>query len=145
VCELGKCAQQKLEPTVLSSVQSNMRHLLAHWPALLPCGYERLRTLDDVCPEVDLRCTKELPSCKIPRKRPVDDRRIAFARAVHFALDGVDRALFDMVRLPHQLAVGGLVLLGEALPLVPPVRERLEVRPDGRELCRQVRAERYRR
>jgi hypothetical protein len=86
-----------------------------------------------------------LPARKVPRKRAVHHGRIAFACAVRFALHGVDIALLDMVRLPHQLAIGGILLLGEALPLLPPVRERLEGRPEGRELRRQLRAEGYRR
>src|SRR5712691_2491662 len=87
------------------------------------------------------RWTLGLPSCKIPRKGPVDDSRIAFPGAVRFPLHGVDVALFDVVRLPGQLAVGVIILLGEVLPLLPPGRERLQVWPDGRELRRQGRAE----
>jgi hypothetical protein len=137
----------------------NMRHLPANCPMLLPPWLRAFPNIGQCMaqylvvhvpclpfsPDVDLRCTKELPSCKILRKRPVDDRRIAFAGAVRFALDGVDIALLDMIGLSGQLAVGSLVLLGQALPLVPSVRERLEVRPDGRELRRQLRAEGCRR
>src|SRR6266446_9622766 len=85
--------------------------------------------------------TPGLPSRKIPRKGPVDDGRIAFPGAVRFPLHSVDVALLNMVRLPGQLAVGVIILLGEVLPLLPPGREGLQVWPDGRELCRQGRAE----
>jgi hypothetical protein len=82
-----------------------------------------------------------LPSRKILGECPVDDGRIAFAGAVRFPLHGVNVALLDMVRLSGQLAVGGLLLLGQVLPLLLPVRKRLQVRPEGCELRRQVRAE----
>src|SRR6266478_666637 len=82
-----------------------------------------------------------LPSRKVPGKGPVDDSRITFPGAVRLPLHGVDVALLDMVRLPGQLAVGGLSLLDQVLPLLPPGRERLQVRPDGRELRRQGRTE----
>src|SRR5207249_7743516 len=82
-----------------------------------------------------------LPSRKIPRKCPVDDGRVAFARAVRFSPHGLDIALLNVVRLPHQLALGAIILLGQVVPLLPPVCQGLQVRPDGRELRRQVRAE----
>src|SRR5437016_14030217 len=82
-----------------------------------------------------------LPSRKVPGKRPIDDGRMAFPRAVRLLLHGVDIALFDMVGLPGQLAVWDLILLGEALPLLPPLRDRLQVWPGGRELVQQGRAE----
>src|SRR5205823_1362212 len=50
-------------------------------------------------------------------------------------------ALLNMVRLPHQLALGGIILLGQAVPLLPPVCQGLQVWPGSRELRRQVRAE----
>src|SRR5439155_26932607 len=82
-----------------------------------------------------------LPSRKIPRKGPVDHGRIAFAGAVRFPPHGLDIALLDVVRLPHQLALGGVILLGQAVPLLPPVRQGLQVGPDGREFRRQGRTE----
>jgi hypothetical protein len=94
-------------------------------------------------PDVDLRCTKESPARKVPGKRSIDHGRIAFARAVRFALDGVDIALLDIVRLPHQLTVRGLVLLGETLPLVLPVHYRLEVRPEGGQVLYHLGAQGY--
>src|SRR5881396_1123213 len=82
-----------------------------------------------------------LPSRKIPRKGPVDHGRIAFAGAVRFPPHGLDIALLNMIRLPHQLALRGVILLGQAVPLLPPVGQGLQVRPGSRELRRQVRTE----
>src|SRR5439155_15665341 len=82
-----------------------------------------------------------LPSCKIPRKGPVDYGRIAFARAVRFPPHGLNIALLDVVGLPHQLALGAIILLGQAVPLLPPVCQGLQVRPGSCELRRQVRTE----
>src|SRR5437588_8861 len=87
------------------------------------------------------RVYPELPSRKVAGKRPVDDGRMAFPRAVRLLLYGVDIALFDMVGLPSQLAVWGLILPGQALPLLPPLCDRLQVWPDSREFVQQGRAE----
>jgi hypothetical protein len=46
-----------------------------------------------------------------------------------------------MVRLPGQLAVWGLILLGQELALLPPVRDCLEFWPERREFLQQGRAE----
>jgi hypothetical protein len=46
-----------------------------------------------------------------------------------------------MVGLPDQLAVWGFILLGQALALLPPVRDRLEVWPERREILDQGWAE----
>src|SRR5215471_11224987 len=53
-----------------------------------------------------------LPSRKISGKRPVDDGRIAFPGTVRLALHGVNITLLDMVGLPGQLTVRGIILLG---------------------------------
>jgi hypothetical protein len=46
-----------------------------------------------------------------------------------------------MIGLPGQLAVWGLILLGQELSLLPPVRDRLEVWPESREFRQQGWAE----
>src|SRR4051812_27907620 len=71
---------------------------------------------------------------KVAGQRAVHHGRSTFPCAIRFALHGVDIALLDRVRLPHQLAVGGRVLLGQRLPLVPPMGERLEGRPERGQL-----------
>jgi hypothetical protein len=83
------------------------------------------------------------PSPKIAGKRPVDDGRMAFPGAVRLPLHGVDIALLDMIGLPGQLAVWGLILLGQELSLLPPVRNGLEVWPERREFLQQSRAGDY--
>jgi hypothetical protein len=64
---------------------------------------------------------EQLPR-KIPGQHAVDDSRLTVPRAVCLPLHGVDVALLDLVGLPGQLARWGLILLGQALPLLPPVR-----------------------
>jgi hypothetical protein len=70
---------------------------------------------------------------------------MAFSCAVRLPLHGVDIALLDMIGLPSQLAVWGLILLGQELTLLPPVRDRLEVWPESREFRQQGRTEGRRR
>jgi len=53
-----------------------------------------------------------LPSPKIAGKCPVDDGRMAFPGAVRLLFHGVDIALLDMIGLPGELAVWGVILLG---------------------------------
>jgi hypothetical protein len=68
---------------------------------------------------------------------------MAFPGAVRFLLHSVDIALFDMIGLPGQLAVWGVILLRQELSLLPPARDRLEVWPERREFFQQGRAGNY--
>ena len=81
-----------------------------------------------------------LPSRKIAGKRPVDDGRMAFPGAVRLLFHGVDIALLDMIGLPGQLALWGVILLGEDLPLLPPVRDGLKFWPDSHKFLKEQRA-----
>ena len=77
------------------------------------------------------KVSRGLPAPKIAGKRPVDDGRMAFPGAVRFLLHSVNIALLDMIGLPGQLAIWGVILLGQALPLLPPARNCLEFWPES--------------
>src|SRR4029434_4911231 len=89
--------------------------------------------------ETSPKVSPGLPSPKIAGKRPVDDGRMAFPCAVRLLLHGIDIALLDMIGLPGQLALWGVILLGQDLPLLPPVRNGLEFWPDSRKFIQEQR------
>jgi len=76
------------------------------------------------------------PAPKIAGERPVDDGRMAFPSAVRLPLHSIDIALLDMIGLPGELPVWGVILLGQALPLLPPACDCLECWPDSQKFLR---------
>jgi hypothetical protein len=48
----------------------------------------------------------------------------------------LERGLLDMIGLPGELAVWGVILLGQDLPLLPPARHGLECWPESQKFLK---------
>ena len=91
----------------------------------------------------DQRSTSCLPFTKILRKGAIDDRGIGHALHVRFPLDRLNKALLDVVGLPHQLAVRIAGLVDLPLSLLPPGQELLQIGEGLRKECGCFRAQGY--